>query len=96
MKDEATERASALPAEPHGNGIKLKRTQHGYTWDLTVAAASGSIEDMMEALSVANTIDMKLVELYGAAVADRHGEAAPARKGRKSAWRRPAPNDSPF
>jgi hypothetical protein len=48
-----------------GNGITLKRTTSGYSWTISVAAASDEVEAMRQAVATARQIDAELTEVYG-------------------------------
>jgi hypothetical protein len=54
-----------------GNGLTLKRTRDGYSWTISVAARSASIEDVRQAVEAAKEIDDELTSRYYGATASK-------------------------
>jgi hypothetical protein len=47
------------------NGVTLKRTSTGYSWTVSVAAATDELEALRQAIATARQIDDDLAAVYG-------------------------------
>jgi hypothetical protein len=60
--------------EANTSWIKLNRLKNSYTWNIQVAAASSSIEDLRAAREKAVTIASELQAVFGGPVEDEQGD----------------------